>query len=176
MLVPGIASSRPACTSRNAACIATAFSGMAALCTPRDKSLRKITKTYVRSSNARYSATCSLALGPVPGEARSRRPVRRSHFGCPRWSCGSHLACADRAPRERGEAQEGFVQLEVALPSWLVMTARSSRRNWDEPGGHRHGPAQALGHDRGDGRRRDRGGRRPVRHRCGRLPGDAGVR
>ena len=44
LLVPGMASSRSACTSRNAACLATGFSGMAALCMPRDKSLRKIQK------------------------------------------------------------------------------------------------------------------------------------
>jgi hypothetical protein len=40
----------------------------------------------------------SLALGPVPGEARSRCPVRRSQIGCPRSACGSHMACADRVP------------------------------------------------------------------------------
>ena len=33
------------------------------------------------------------------------------------------------------------------------------------PCGHRDGPAQAVGHDRGDGRRRDGPRRRPVRHR-----------
>ena len=43
-----------------------------------------------------------------------------SHFGCPRWSCGSLMACADRASLyERGEAQEGFVLLEVAVPFLL---------------------------------------------------------
>ena len=70
--------------------------------------------------NARTSATCLIALWPVPGEARSRRPGCRSHIGCPRWSCGSHVACADPgvAPG-RGEAQEGFALLEVALPSRL---------------------------------------------------------
>ncbi|MEE6273191.1 hypothetical protein V2J56_07510 [Georgenia sp. MJ206] len=30
------------------------------------------------------SATCFIALGPVPGQARSRRPGCRSHIGCPR--------------------------------------------------------------------------------------------
>ena len=54
-----------------------------------------------------------------PGEARSRRRARRSHFGCPRWSCGSHLACAGRASPGRGEAQEGFAaaRSSVALPA-----------------------------------------------------------
>ena len=55
----------------------------------------------------------------MPGEARSRRPGCRSHFGCPRWSCGSHLACVARASPGPGEAQEGFAQLEAALPSRL---------------------------------------------------------
>jgi hypothetical protein len=33
----------------------------------------------------------------VPGGVSSRGPACRSHIGCPRWSCGSHLACAGRA-------------------------------------------------------------------------------
>jgi hypothetical protein len=43
------------------------------------------------------SATCFIASGPVPGQARFRRPGCRSLIGCPRWSCGSLLACAVRA-------------------------------------------------------------------------------
>jgi hypothetical protein len=38
-----------------------------------------------------------MGPGRPPGEVSSRRPVCRSHIGCPRWSCGSHLACAGRA-------------------------------------------------------------------------------
>ena len=53
----------------------------------------------------------SLGLGPVPGQARSRCPVRRSHFVCPRSPCGSHLACADRVPQTLGEER-----LEKGLP------------------------------------------------------------
>src|SRR3954451_12056228 len=34
-------------------------------------------------------------------------------------SCGSHVACAGRASLGPGEAQEGFVRLEAALPSRL---------------------------------------------------------
>jgi len=49
---------------------------------------------------------------------RSRRPGCRSHIGCPRWSCGSHLACAvSGVTPGRGEAQEGLALLEVALPT-----------------------------------------------------------
>lgn len=37
-------------------------------------------------------------------------------------SCGSHLACAGRAPLQRaGEAQEGFALLEEAVPSQLII-------------------------------------------------------
>lgn len=50
-----------------------------------------------RDELERIAAACSIDPGPVPGEARSRRPGRRSHFGCPRWSCGSHLARVTRA-------------------------------------------------------------------------------
>jgi len=60
---------------------------------------------------ALISAACFIAGKADPGEARSRRPARRSHFGCPRKSCGSHLACAGRASPGPGEAQEGFAQL-----------------------------------------------------------------
>ena len=82
-------------------------------------SARPVPVTYISLMSARSSATCSIDPGPVPGEARSRRPGCRSHIGCPRWSCGSHLACVARASPGPGEAQEGFAQLEVALPSRL---------------------------------------------------------
>jgi hypothetical protein len=76
------------------------------------------------------AATCLLAAGPVPGKARSRRPVCRSLCGCPRMSCGSHLACAGRASlHELGVAQEGFALLEVAVPSQLDNRCRSS--DWE---------------------------------------------
>jgi hypothetical protein len=47
--------------------------------------------------NTRSSAACFIVPRAGPGEAWSRRPARRSLIGCPRWSCGSHLACAGRA-------------------------------------------------------------------------------
>src|ERR1019366_5404870 len=48
-------------------------------------------RTAATSSN---SAACFIALGPVPGEARSRRPGGRSQFGCPPSSCDSHAEAA----------------------------------------------------------------------------------
>jgi hypothetical protein len=70
--------------------------------------------------HVRSSAACFIDLGPVPGEAWSRRPARPSHFGCARWSCDSHLACAGRASPGPGEAQEGSVVLQAPLPSRLA--------------------------------------------------------
>jgi transposase len=56
-------------------------------------------------------------------------------------------------------AQEGFAQLEVAVPSWPVGHAGTRQEGADEPGHHRDGPAQALSHDRGHDRRWGRAGR-----------------
>ena len=52
-----------------------------------------------------------MGLRTVPGGVLSRRPACRSHIGCPRWSCGSHLACAGRA------SLDGRERLERGLPS-----------------------------------------------------------
>ena len=49
-----------------------------------------------------WSLLVSLTYGPVPGEARSRRPGCRSHIGCSPW-CGSHLACAVRTSSQGRE-------------------------------------------------------------------------
>src|SRR5215469_6894752 len=54
--------------------------------------------------------------------------------------------------RGRGEAQEGFAQLEVAVPSWPVQYVCRGQEEADEPGHYRDGPAQAVGHDRGHDR------------------------
>jgi len=86
-----------------------------------DEQLAELVRRTPEAASAftRSSAACCIASRTDPGEARSRRPARRSHFGCPGWSCGSHLACAGRASPGPGEAQEGFVRLEAALPSRL---------------------------------------------------------
>ena len=122
----------------------------------------------------------SLTSGPVPGEARSRRPGCRSHFGCPRWSCGSHLACAVPGAARAGRGSRGVcsARSSVALPARQPSQDRASEDSDEHSIGARRdrdGPAQAVGHDRGDGRRRDRPRRRPVRHRPCRLRGDASV-
>ena len=58
-----------------------------------------------------------LTSEPVPGEARFRRPGRRSHIGCPRWSCGSHLACAARAsPRGQERLKRGLPSSKQRCP------------------------------------------------------------
>jgi len=72
-----------------------------------------------------------------------------------------------------GEAQEGFVRLEAALPSRLDNQHRTERGRTNEvhirSRGHRHGPAQALSNRRGHVRERDHPRRWPVRHRPRRL-------
>src|SRR5919112_916277 len=61
----------------------------------------------------------SLLYDRGPARLRFRRSGCRSHIGCPPW-CGSHLACAvPGVAAGQGVAQEGFAQLEVAMPSQL---------------------------------------------------------
>jgi hypothetical protein len=70
------------------------------------------------TSQPAHRLLVSIAPGPVPGEARSRCPGRRSHIGCPRlvvWL--SHGLRDPGIDPEQGEAQERFAQLEVAVPS-----------------------------------------------------------
>lgn len=54
-------------------------------------------------NTTRTSATCFIDLRPWPGQASVEAPGLSLSFGCPRWSCGSHLACAARASPHSGE-------------------------------------------------------------------------
>jgi hypothetical protein len=82
--------------------------------------------------SARIAAACCIAPRSGPGEARTRRRVRRSHCGCPRWSCGSHLACADPA------SHLGLERLKKGLlyskqrcpPSSQPVMERARRSRW----------------------------------------------
>jgi len=60
-----------------------------------------------------------LLLGPVPGQARSRRPAHRSYRGCPRWVVWLSFGLRGSGVTGQGEVQERFALLEAALPSRL---------------------------------------------------------
>jgi hypothetical protein len=106
--IAGAAGLRPAVSARHnlkppgmhltQCCLyATSFSGMAALCMPRDKSLRRL-KTYVRSGNARCSAcqrvsarvwsALSSTTGSGAHSSGSWR-LRGGEVGCPASVCFS---------------------------------------------------------------------------------------
>src|SRR4051794_19027744 len=60
-----------------------------------------------------------LRSGARPGSGPGARAVALTSAAY-RARCGSHLACAvPGVAQGRGEAQEGFARLEVALPSRL---------------------------------------------------------
>src|SRR5215472_11815652 len=92
----------------------------------------------------------------VPGETLS-------FSGCPPVVGVALIWLAFSPGTVRGEAQKGFVLLEVAVPS--LLSAFAFRPGEVAHGrDHRDGPAQAVGDDRGD-RRPGRGaGRGPVWH------------
>jgi hypothetical protein len=85
----------------------------------------------------------------VPGEARSKLGTRfvalisAARAGRVALIWPARTGCRD----ERGEAQEGSVQLEVAVPSWLGKISMIGQEEQDEARDHRDGPAQTLGHD-----------------------------
>ena len=83
----------------------------------------------------RSSATCSIDPGPVPGEARSRRPGCRSHIGCPRW-WGSLLV---PLPQDRCLARLGPGARVVALTSAAHARSCGSHLACVDPGTARAG-------------------------------------
>lgn len=87
-----------------------------------------------RLMDHRSSATCSIDPGPVPGKGRSRHSGRRSHIGCPRSVVWLSFGLRDPGVARTGEAQEGFAQLEVAVPSRSDNHVRTwvGRKPWRE--------------------------------------------
>jgi hypothetical protein len=63
-----------------------------------------------------------LLAGPMSGQTRSRCSARRSHLRLPTGVIGVALTWPAVSPgAARGEAQKGFVLLEVAVPSLLLL-------------------------------------------------------
>jgi hypothetical protein len=108
---------------------------------------------------------CSIDPGPVLGESRSRRPGCRSHFGCPRWSCGSQPctppsdrgspACADCLAVAVRAADWTPSPRSVRLPTSTQPPGAATMGSWVEahPGsGPRPQPSRRAHDHRGDPR------------------------